>query len=98
MKIIAAQPGLCVSGYSMLQLLLQCNRHACMHQWLSFKFHPSSAKCPGSGTGITPGKHSDTRIMPLPLTNGHGRYITATPERKIVPVGEWPLHTAVINL
>jgi hypothetical protein len=27
--------------------------------------------------GTTPGKHSDTRIKPLPLafTNGHGRYI-----------------------
>jgi hypothetical protein len=25
-------------------------------------------------------KHYSTRIKPLPLTNGHGRYITATPE------------------
>jgi hypothetical protein len=24
---------------------------------------------------IIPGKHSDTRIKPLPLTNGHGRYM-----------------------
>jgi hypothetical protein len=43
-------------------------------------FNPSYAKCPGSGTEIIPGtgKHSDTdtRIKPLPLTNGHGRYIT----------------------
>ena len=44
-----------------------------------------------------PGKHSDTRIKPLPLANGHGRYITATPEpeRALVSVGEWPAHTAV---
>jgi hypothetical protein len=27
---------------------------------------------------IIPGKHSDTRTKPLPLTSGHGRYITAT--------------------
>ena len=45
-----------------------------------------------------PGKHSDTRIKPLPLTNGHSRYITAIPERALVSVGEWPLHMTVINL
>jgi hypothetical protein len=28
---------------------------------------------------VIPGKHSDTRIKPLPLTNGHGRYINAPP-------------------
>jgi hypothetical protein len=39
-----------------------------------------------------PGKHSDTRIKPLPLANGHGRYITAKPERAFFSVGEWPLH------
>ena len=48
-------------------------------------------------TGIKPGKHSDTRIKPLPLVNDHGRCITATPGRKPVPVGEWPLHIAVIK-
>ena len=47
------------------------------------------------GTGIIPGKHSDTRIKPLPLANGHGRYITVTPERALVSVGECPLHIAV---
>jgi hypothetical protein len=57
-------------------------------------------QCPGSGTEIIPGKHSDinTRIKPLPLTNGHGRYITVTTERILVSVREWPLHIAVINL
>ena len=45
-------------------------------QWRLFKVNPSRAKCPGSGTEIIPGKHSDTRIKPLPLTNGHGRYCT----------------------
>jgi hypothetical protein len=52
----------------------------------------SSAKCPGSGTEIIPGKHSDTRIKPLALTNGHGRYITVTPERTLASVGECPLN------
>jgi hypothetical protein len=37
-------------------------------------------------------------IKPSPLANGHGRYITATPERALVSVGECPLHLAVINL
>jgi hypothetical protein len=30
---------------------------------------------------IIPGKDSDTRITPLALTNGNGRYMTVTPER-----------------
>ena len=47
---------------------------------------------------IIPGKDSDTRIKPLALASGHGRYITVTPERTLVSVGEWPLHIAVINL
>jgi hypothetical protein len=40
------------------------------------------------------------RIKPLPSTNGHGRYITTTPEQVLVSVGEWPLHVniSVINL
>jgi hypothetical protein len=46
---------------------------------------------------IIPGKKFDTRIKPLPLTltNSHGRYITATPERTFFSVGEWPLHIAL---
>jgi hypothetical protein len=36
---------------------------------------------------IIPGKNVDTRIKPLPLTNGHGRYITVTPERTLASVG-----------
>ena len=47
------------------------------------------------GTEIIPVKHSHTRIKPLALANGHGRYITVTPERALVSVGEWPLHIAV---
>jgi hypothetical protein len=40
------------------------------------------------------------RIKGLPLTNGHGRYMTVTPERTLVSVGGWELHTwiTVINL
>jgi hypothetical protein len=38
------------------------------------------------------------RIKPLALASSHGRYITVTPERTLVSVGEWPLHVAVIIL
>ena len=41
---------------------------------------------------IIPGKHSDTRIKPLALTNDHGRCITVTPERALASVGEFPLN------
>merc|ERR1712086_546267 len=47
-----------------------------LNQCRLFKVDPSATWDPGSGTEIIPGKHSDTRIKPLPLTNGHGRYIT----------------------
>jgi hypothetical protein len=49
-------------------------------------------------TGIIPAKDSNTGIKPLALASGHGRYITVTPERTLVSVGEWPLHIAAINL
>jgi hypothetical protein len=39
---------------------------------------------------IIPGKHSDTRIKPLNFTNGHGRYMTVTPERTLASVGGCP--------
>jgi hypothetical protein len=47
-------------------------------------------------TEIIPVKDSHTRIKPLALASGHGRYITVTPERMLVfvSVGEWPLHTS----
>ena len=34
-------------------------------------------------------KHSDTRIKPLTLANGHGRYMTVTPERTLASVGPY---------
>jgi hypothetical protein len=40
-------------------------------------------------TKVKPGKHSDTRIKLFPLTNGHGRCTTVTPERKPASVGGW---------
>ena len=48
----------------------------------------------------TPDKNSGTRIKPLPLANGHGRYITVALEleQKLVSVGEWSLHKTVIFL
>ena len=41
---------------------------------------------------IIPGKNSDTRIKPLALTNGHGRYMAVTPERTLASVEECPLN------
>jgi hypothetical protein len=48
-------------------------------------------------TEITPVKDSHARIKGLTLTNGHGRYITATLERTPVFVGEWLLHISDID-
>jgi hypothetical protein len=58
----------------------------------------ANSYAPTSGAEITPFKDPHIRIKGLALTNGHGRYITATPERTLVSVGEWPLHITVINL
>jgi hypothetical protein len=41
---------------------------------------------------ITPGEDSDTRIKPLALTNGHGRYMAVIPERTLASVGGCPLN------
>jgi hypothetical protein len=49
-------------------------------------------------TEVIPGKISGTRIKPFPLANGHGRYMTVTPERTLASVGELLLHFAFINL
>ena len=65
------------------------------NQWRSFKVDTSDTWDLRKGTEIIPGKHSHTRIKPLALASGHGRYITVTPERALVSVGEWPLHIAV---
>jgi hypothetical protein len=43
-------------------------------------------------------KGPHTRIKPLALASGHGRYITVTTERTLVSVGEWPLNITVIKL
>jgi hypothetical protein len=50
------------------------------------------------GAEITPVKGYHTRIKPFALASGQSRYITVTPERTPVSVGELPLHIAVINL
>jgi hypothetical protein len=45
---------------------------------------------------VIPGTNSDTntRIKPLNLANGHGRYMTVTPERTLAhaPIGGCPLN------
>jgi hypothetical protein len=40
-------------------------------------------------TEIIPVKDLHARIKPLALASGHGCYITVTPERELVSVGEW---------
>jgi hypothetical protein len=67
------------------------------HQWRLFKVNPWEPKCPGSGTEIIPGKHSDTRMKPLPLTNGHGRCTTVTSERALVSIGDWGWTMAIAH-
>jgi hypothetical protein len=62
-----------------------------------FKMYPSTTQDLTRRTEITPVKDSHTRIKPLPLASGHGRYITVTPERTRVSVEECPLHITVIN-
>ena len=44
-----------------------------------------------------PGKDSDTRIEPLALTNGHGRYMAVTPERTLASVEGCPLNIWPLN-
>jgi hypothetical protein len=46
---------------------------------------------------IIPGKHSDTRIKPLDLTNGYGHYITVTPERALASVGGMPVKCIAVK-
>jgi hypothetical protein len=61
----------------------------CIYQSPSFKVVPRAAQDLRRRTEITPVKDSHTRIKPLALANGHGRYITVTPERTLLSVGEW---------
>jgi hypothetical protein len=63
-----------------------------IYQSPSFKGEPGGPWDLRRRTEIIPVKDSHTRINPLALASGHGRYITVTPERKILSVGEWPLH------
>jgi hypothetical protein len=71
---------------------------AVTYQSPPFEFGHREPKDLRRRTEIIPVKDSHTRIKPLALASGHGRYITVTPERTLVSVGELPLHIAVINL
>jgi hypothetical protein len=53
-----------------------------------FKGDPRGAWDLRRRTEIIPVKEPHTRIKPLALTSGHDRYITVTPERTLVSVGE----------
>ena len=105
MQIIVVQPGLCINTrnrYMHYQLCIcTCAKATlglwlllCMctvHQWLRSISDPSPHLTALEEAEIIPGEDSDTRIKPLALTNGYGRYITVTPERTLASVGECPL-------
>jgi hypothetical protein len=61
-------------------------------QWVRIGLDPFVHLTALKEAEIIPGKDSDTRIKPLTLTNGHGRYMAVTPERTLTSVGECPLH------
>jgi hypothetical protein len=64
----------------------------CIYQQRRFIFDPFTCLTALEEAEVIPGKDSDTRIKPLALTNGHGRYITVTPERALAFVGGCPLN------
>jgi hypothetical protein len=68
------------------------NADTYIHQWVRFISDPFVTYSALEEAEIIPGKHSDARIKPLALTNGHGRYMTVITERTLASVGECPLH------
>jgi hypothetical protein len=61
-------------------------------QWPRLRLDPFVYLTALEEAEIIPGKDSDTRIKPLALTNGHGRYMTVTPERTLASVKKCPLN------
>ena len=51
---------------------------AVTHQWVRIRLDPFIYLTALEEAEIIPGEHSDTRIKPMPLTNGHGRYMAVT--------------------
>jgi hypothetical protein len=58
-----------------------------IYQPPSFKTGPSTTWDLRRRTEIIPVTDSHTRIKPLALTSGRGRYITVTPELTLFPLG-----------
>jgi hypothetical protein len=42
-----------------------------------------------------PLKNKETKL--LALVSGHGRHVADAPERTLLPVGKWPLHTTRVT-
>ena len=63
-----------------------------LHQWARSKIGPFMHLTPSEETEVKPkpGKHSEIRIKPLPLANGHDRYIIAAthPDGRLRPLGD----------
>jgi hypothetical protein len=76
---------------------LPCQCYRMTHQRLRLSFYPFIHLTALEEAEVIPGKDPDTRIKPLALTNGHGRYMAVTPERKLVSVGECPLNIWPLN-
>jgi hypothetical protein len=72
-------PGLLAPGGILINMI---------YQWPKSHFDPFMHLTTLEEAEVIPGKHSDTRIKPLPLANSHshGRYMTITPERALVSV------------
>jgi hypothetical protein len=62
------------------------------YQWPRFIFDPFITFTALEEADIISGKDTDTRIKPLDLTNGHGRYMAAAPERTLASDGGCPLN------
>jgi hypothetical protein len=69
-----------------------------IYQWLRLGSRPFVYSTALGEAEIIPGKHSDTRIKPLALANGHGRYMTVTPDRTLASVGRCPLQILYVSL
>jgi hypothetical protein len=75
---------------------LKCCDFSMANQPPSFEVDHRAAWDLRRRTEIIPVKEPHTRIKPLALASGHGRYITVIPERTHIAVIS--LHRAIINL
>ena len=78
-------------------VLPRISGRALLHQWIRIGFDPFTHLTALEEAEIIPGKDSDTRIKPLAFTNGHGRYMTVTPEQALLSVEKFLLNIQPLN-